>query len=413
MQNITKLICAKNKISYIIFDKEFKILDYNNTIENVADDTSNLTIGSDIRAVMFELVGIEENLMALLDGSAKENIIHFPMILKTNEYYDLDIETFISSKGEKLFVAYVIQKPKESLSYISMIKEINKKTLLYENQDKTSKEQHFDLINQKLLSFNVDMDGIITLVNNAFSYFFDLTADKIIGKHFSEFFKARDLNLNANSTVIFNAKNLKEEVISFHANIIPVAEDGIAHENIIICQDITYLKQIEKELEFAAGHDSLTGLPNRSKLLKRMDEIIEKSQKYSESFSICFIDLDKFKPVNDNYGHHAGDMLLKHIAKMLTDFVRKGDFVARIGGDEFIILFDSLHDDDYIQTMKNRLNELPKQHPLIYSQDDIIDFGFSLGLASYPEDAQDAQSLIKTADKAMYLAKRESSLTFS
>lgn len=410
MHNITKLVCEKNKISYIIFDKELKILDYNNTIVNVADDISSLKIGSDIREVMFELVGIEENLMALLDTNSKESIIHFPMILKAKEYYDLDIETFISSTSEKLFVAYIIQKPKESLSYISMIKEINKKTLLYETQDKKSKEQHFDLINQKLLSFNVDMDGIITSINSAFSYFFDLSNDKIIGKHFSVFFKARDLNLNANSTIIFNAINIKEEVISFHANIIPVTEDGIAHENIIICQDITYLKQIEQELEFAAGHDSLTGLPNRSQLLKKMDETIEKSRKNKESFSICFIDLDKFKPVNDNYGHHAGDMLLKHIAKILTDFVRKGDVVARIGGDEFIILFDSSHDNDYIHAMKRRLQELPPKHPLIYSQDDIINFGFSLGLASYPLDAQDAQSLIKTADKAMYIAKRERSL---
>jgi len=407
MQNITRLICAKNKISYIVFDKEFKILDYNNTIESIADDISSLSIGSDIRKVMYELVGIEENLLALLNNTAKENIIHFPMILKMDEYYDLDIETFISSKGEKLFIAYIIQKPKESLSYISMLKEINKKTLLYETQDKKSKEQHFDLINQKLLSFNVDMDGVITLINNAFTLFFDLSSKEIVGKHFSKFFKARDLNLNANSTVIFNAINTKGEVISFHANIIPVTENDIAHENIIICQDITYLKQIEKELEFAAGHDSLTGLPNRSRLLSKMDETIEKCEKERLSFSICFIDLDKFKPVNDNYGHHAGDMLLKHIAKVLSDFVRKGDMVARIGGDEFIILFDSLSDENYIKSMKTRLYELPPKHPLTYSQDDLIEFGFSIGLASYPQDAITSPELLKLADKAMYYSKRK------
>ncbi len=192
MQNITKLICAKNKISYIVFDKEFKIVDYNNTIENIVDDISSLEVGCDIRKAMYELVGIEENLLALLNNTAKENIIHFPMILKADEYYDLDVETFISSKGEKLFIAYIIQKPTESLSYISMLKEINKKTLLYETQNKKSKEQHFDLINQKLLSFNVDMDGVITLINNAFIFFFDLSSDEIIGKHFSEFFTARD-----------------------------------------------------------------------------------------------------------------------------------------------------------------------------------------------------------------------------
>ena len=407
MQNITKLICEKNKISYLVFNKEFKILDYNNTIENVADKRSKLSKGIDVRDVMWELVGLEESLEALYNNTSKETIIHFPMIMKRSEYYDLDIETFLSSKGEKLFIAYVIQKPKESLSYISMIKEINKKTLLYESQERDSKQQHFDLINQKLLSFNVDMDGVITLVNSAFSYFFDLSSEKILGKHFSQFFKARDLNLEANSTVIFNAINLKEEVISFHANIIPVTKEGISHENIIICQDITYLKQIEKELEFAAKHDSLTGLPNRSELLERIDTAIESSKLNNNSFSICFIDLDNFKSVNDNYGHHAGDMLLKHIAKVLSDFVRKVDTVARIGGDEFVILFNFSNEEVDIVAMHKRLQELPSKHPLIYSEDDIIDFGFSLGVANYPEDAENAQTLIKLADKAMYISKRD------
>ncbi len=137
-----------------------------------------------------------------------------------------------------------------------------------------------------------------------------------------------------------------------------------------------------------------------------MDETIEQCDKEKRHFTLCFIDLDKFKPVNDTYGHHAGDMLLKHIAKVLSDFVRKGDMVARIGGDEFVILFDSLSDDKYIESMKTRLNELPPQHPLIYSRDDIIEFSFSVGLASYPQDATTSPELLKLADKAMYLAKK-------
>ncbi|MEA2074075.1 MAG: sensor domain-containing diguanylate cyclase [Campylobacterota bacterium] len=408
MQNITKLVCAKNKISYVVFNRVFKILDFNNTIENIADDATHLKVGSDVRELMYELVGMEEELIALQEGNSQEGIIHFPMIHKEDEYYDLDIETFVSDEKEKLFIAYFIQKPKESLSHVSMIKEINKKALAFESKDKKSTEFHFDLINQHLLSFNVDLDGIITLANSAFSYFFDLGESEIVGKHFSHFFKARDLNLNANATIIFNAINLKEEIISFHANIIPVTKDGTIYENIVLCQDITYLKQIEQELEYAAGHDSLTGLPNRSKLLKKMDESMQLCKQNATTFTICFIDLDRFKPVNDNYGHHAGDMLLKHIAKVLSDFVRKGDMVARIGGDEFIILFDSLSDDKYIETMKTRLQELPPKHPLIYSQDDTIEFGFSLGLASYPQDATEAQELLKLADKAMYMSKRKS-----
>jgi diguanylate cyclase (GGDEF)-like protein len=100
-------------------------------------------------------------------------------------------------------------------------------------------------------------------------------------------------------------------------------------------------------------------------------------------------------------------MLLKHIATVLCNFVRKDDLVARIGGDEFIILFNTI-DADITPQMLQRLKELPKEHPLVYSQEDVIEFSFSLGLASYPQDAQDALSLVKKADKAMYTNKRDS-----
>jgi diguanylate cyclase (GGDEF)-like protein len=406
MNNIINLLCEKNKISYIIFDKEYKIIEFSETLENIADDKKQLGIGQDIREVLWETIGLEEELDALYNGG-KQNSLHFPMILKANEYYDLDIETFTEAPDEKRFIAYAIQKPKESLAYLTMVKEINKKTLIYEIEDKKSKQQHFDLINQKLLNFNVDMDGFITSVNNAFVLFFDKGDDEIIGKHFSAFFKARDFNLNANATIIFNAKNTKNEIISFHANIIPVTKDGVVCENTIICQDITYLKQIEKELKFAALHDSLTGLPNRSHLLKQIDSAIKTADKNQQGFSICFIDLNEFKDVNDTYGYHAGDMLLKHIAKVLSAFIREDDLVARIGGDEFIILFNTIYKEKDIEKMFQRLLELPSKHPLIYSEDDIIEFSYSLGIVNYPKDAKDTLSLLKHADKRMYYNKAE------
>ncbi|WP_428739022.1 diguanylate cyclase domain-containing protein [Sulfurimonas sp.] len=401
MPNITNLICTKNKISYVIFNKEFQILDFSETFKSIVDDLPKLTINTDIRDVLWEIIGLENNLDNLYNNLLKSNTLHFPMILKTNDYYDLDIETFVTDSGEKLFIAYAMQKPKESLAYLNMVKEINKKTLIYETENKTSGEQNFDLINQKLLSFNVDMDGLITSVNNTFLLFFDKDKSEIMGKHFSTFFKARDFNINANATIIFNAKNVKNEIISFHANIIPLAKNEIVYENIILCQDITYLKQIEKELKLAASHDSLTGLPNRSQLLEKIDSSIKTAKKTKQGFSICFIDLNSFKPINETYGYHAGDMLLKHIAKILSDFVREDDLVARVGGDEFIIIFNAINDKKDIKKMEKRLLNLVPKHPLIYSEEDIIEFSFSLGIASFPQDANDILSLIQQAKKVM------------
>ncbi|MDQ7066745.1 MAG: diguanylate cyclase [Sulfurimonas sp.] len=403
MDIIRQLVCKKNNISYITFDKNFKVREYNHTLKKLINAEGVLEVGSDIRHSMWEIVGLEEQLKNVLQSES--DTLNFPMIMKNKEYYDLDIESFFNEKKEKLFIAYLIQKPQESLSYINMIKKINKHTLVYESENKKVKEQHFDLINQRLLSFNVDLNGIITSINPAFSHFFDTQDTQILGKHFSHYFKSRDLDLKSTS-IIFNAINTQDEIISFHADIIPVSENGTIYENIIICQDISYLKRIEKELKFAAGHDALTGLANRSKLLKKMDDVIQKAKETKTNFSLCFIDLNKFKPVNDNYGHHAGDMLLKHIAKVLCDFVRKGDMVARIGGDEFIILYDTLTDEEYLSSIKERIQKLPELHPFIYTKEDIIEFGFSLGIASYPDDARTAQELLKVADKKMYLHKR-------
>ena len=407
IETITKLVCIKNRVSYIVFDREYKIVEFNDLIQSIVDDPSKLAVFSDIRDVMWEFIGLQERMSELFENtSEQDNVIHFPMLLKNSNYYDLDIETFTSDEGGKLFIAYVIQKPKESLSYINMIQEINKRTLVYENSDKKNCEQHFELINQRLLSFNVDMDGYITLINDAFSYFFDVSKNEILGQHFSSFFKARDLNLNGNKSIIFNAINQMNEVISFHANIIPMGEGSDVYENIIICQDITYLKQIEKELEHASVHDSLTGLPNRSQLLKKIDEAVLKSEENDSLFALCFIDLDKFKPINDNYGHHAGDMLLKHVAKLLLYVVRKNDTVARIGGDEFVILFEDIKSKKIIQTKIDKIRKVVTTMPLSYTTNDLISFGLSLGVSYYPEDTRDIQELFKIADKAMYRDKK-------
>lgn len=407
MNIITKLICEKNKISYIIFDKSLQIIEFSDSIEHIIDNASKLKKFSDIRDIMWEIVGIEEELDTLFNNEINEkNLIHFPMLLKKTNYYDLDIETFISDNNEKLFIAYIIQKPKESLRYINMIQEINKRTLVYENNEKKNHAHHYELINKRLLSFNVDMDGYITLVNDAFAFFFDISEDEILGKHFSTFFKARDLNLNENSSIIFNAINSMDEVISFHANVIPKTVSGKVYENIIICQDITYLKQIEKELKHASSHDSLTGLANRSKLLKKIDDAIQDSKTNNKQFAICFIDLNKFKPINDNYGHHAGDMLLKHLAKILLDVIRKSDLVARIGGDEFVILFHDIEDKEFIFKKIEKIKKLSIEKPLIYTEEDIIHFSFSFGLSYYPKDADNTQELLKVADKAMYKNKQ-------
>jgi len=402
-KDILRLICEKSGILYILFSKNFKILDFDKNINEVANNTEHLTIGSDIRESFWEFIGIEDPILNLLNND--ENSFELNMIFKNELYYNLEIKSILSSDSNDIFIAFITKKANFSTQYLKTIQELNKKTLLLE----TNKEQEnhlYELINQNILSFHVDMDGIITEVNSVCTYFFANDESNIIGHHFSKFFHSRETILEYNQSKLFNATNASGESIFFHADIIPVQYDGVITKNIIMCQDITHLKKIEQELEYAANHDSLTGLANRSNLLKKIDIAIKTSTENDTSFSICFIDLDKFKPINDNYGHHAGDMLLKHISSLLRNFVRECDTVSRIGGDEFIILFTDLENQEYLKFAIQRINELAKQKPLIYNEDDIIEFSFSLGTSSFPEHGKDAKTLLDYADKEMYKIKK-------
>ena len=404
--DILTLVCEKNGISYITFSKNFKILDFSQNALLLADDKKAMYIGNDLQTAFWEFIGIEKNILKLLHKSEKS--FQVPMICKNSSYYDMEIELYKNEKHEDIFIAYMVKKSESSLRYLQTIQDINKKTLhLQTNDTKEIKKNYYDLINKQLITFQVDMQGLITEANQVCLRFLGKESSQIVGSHFSNFFQTRDSTLKNSEEKIFNAINSLGQEIFFHADIIPVKKNNVIYENIIICQDVTYLKHIEKELEYAASHDSLTGLANRTLLLKKIDEAIEQSKEEQSMFGLCFIDLDKFKPINDTYGHHAGDMLLKHVASILEKFVRDFDTVARIGGDEFVILFKHIEDIEYINRVIQRIKQLPQKNPLLYSEYDTISFGFSLGLSIYPDDAENAIALLDFADKAMYKIKKE------
>ena len=399
---ITKLLTEKNNMSYVIFNQEFKIIDYNDGFTYIADDSSNIAADVDVRDVMWEFVGIEDQMLSLLDKTEKKNnSIHLPMIVKNSNYYDLDIDVFNIEETKKAFIAYITKKSEYSISYIRMIQEINKKTLIFNiNQSNVvEKENYYNLINKKFLSFNVDLDGIITRTNEIFSYFFDLETEKIVGNHFTNFFKTREFSISGEKSLVLNAVDNMGKDTSFNADIIPLEKNAQVYENLIICQDRTYLRHLDKNLEYASGFDSLTGLPNRSPLLKQIDKSIIQNETNQKYFAVCFIDIQNFSTVNEEYGYHAGDMLLKHTANILSDFVRKEDMVSRIGGDEFVILIDNLDTKESINATIQRIQKLPTNNKLRYSEEDIIEFNFILGLSFYPENSIDSTELIEIAKR--------------
>lgn len=169
--------------------------------------------------------------------------------------------------------------------------------------------------------------------------------------------------------------------------------------------DITERKEMEKRLVHIAHHDPLTGLPNRSLFLDRLNQTIARAQRFNNMVGVMFLDLDGFKPVNDTYGHKVGDLLLQQVASRLLHTVRKLDSVARMGGDEFLVILADLKDEEAASSIADRvIEELNKKYVIRRNE---IRISASIGIALYPNDTQNAENLVKFADTAMYHAKQE------
>ena len=160
-----------------------------------------------------------------------------------------------------------------------------------------------------------------------------------------------------------------------------------------------------KKFEHQAYHDKLTGLSNRKHFTEEFEKLKEDADINKNIIGIIFIDIDKFKEVNDSYGHNIGDLVLENIASRMENSLKEKDLKARIGGDEFVIALADLSSKEKIMMVAKRLiRELKK--PLIIKEEE-IPISISAGVSFYPDDSKELETLIKDADTAMYKAKRK------
>jgi diguanylate cyclase (GGDEF)-like protein len=170
------------------------------------------------------------------------------------------------------------------------------------------------------------------------------------------------------------------------------------------------LQQQKNDLDFIAYHDPLTDLPNRILFLDRLNQAINQAQRNNEKIALLFIDLDRFKEINDSFGHNSGDEVLIVCAERLQNCIRKIDTVARLGGDEFTILLDALKSNNVIINIVEKIiNHLSAP---IYLGDDVFHVTASIGISLFPNDGQNAEQLLKNADAAMYKAKDDGKNTY-
>jgi diguanylate cyclase (GGDEF)-like protein len=181
----------------------------------------------------------------------------------------------------------------------------------------------------------------------------------------------------------------------------PMANGGA----VVIFEDVTVREQAEARARFLATHDELTRLPNRATLSQAIDDAVKLGRRYDQKFAVMFVDLDRFKIINDTLGHLAGDYLLAEIADRLKRCVRESDVVARVGGDEFVILLRAVSDSQHISLVARKVLAAILKPLIIHGQECRVTA--SIDISRFPSDAKDEESLIKNADAAMYAAKED------
>lgn len=273
----------------------------------------------------------------------------------------------------------------------------------------------------------LDNEGIIINCNQATENLFKCQLKEIINKPLSDFCTSKEcgeqfLNMIFNNKV---ARNVEIDLVDSVGNTIntmvssSVAEsrlDGLVGL-VLNIHDITMLKKMREELykrkekykelskhyNRLANYDELTGIPNRRLFFNKLELAVKNYKKSGKKFALVFIDLDGFKAINDSYGHDIGDSLLVEVSNKFVALIRKQDIIARVGGDEFVIIFSDLQKDlemdNILQRMKERFLE-----PIIINNI-ICHIGISLGISKCPEDSITTDELIKIADKRMYKHK--------
>ncbi|NIP15694.1 MAG: EAL domain-containing protein [Pseudomonadales bacterium] len=302
---------------------------------------------------------------------------------------------------------------------------------LMEEKLKESEELHRYIVNSSPdLVYMLDRNGCFTFLNDRVESLLGFAREQLIGKHYTELVDDDHLELARN---VFNERRTGERAVTnaemrlksrharrgarfFHAHAIwtELTAMGVysdpkerTRENFVgtygIARDISDRKEAQEVISFQAYHDLLTHLPNRALLKDRLSLAIKQARRSKRKLAVMFLDLDRFKIVNDTLGHSMGDRLLKAVANRLESCLRRGDTLSRFGGDEFTLLLPEVRTrDDVVVIATKILDRLGG--PFVIDGHELF-VGASIGIAIYPEAGETEEALIQNADIAMYHVK--------
>ncbi|MBM4446908.1 MAG: PAS domain S-box protein [Chloroflexi bacterium] len=271
--------------------------------------------------------------------------------------------------------------------------------------------------------YEVDLAGNFTFANDAACRQFGYSREELIGMNYRVYVPKEDVKsvYKAWNKVYRTGKSLKSYLFA------TIRKDGTQMflENSVsplrnkkgkivgfrsVSRDVTERKQLAQKLADMATHDSLTGLPNRTLLSDRLTMGLALSRRSGNRLAVLMLDLDRFKAINDAMGHSVGDQLLKAVAEQLTGIMRKSDTIARIGGDEFVLVLPQISQANHVTKLAQRILDVFRQ-PFVFDGHR-LDITTSIGIAIYPEDGKEIESLLKNADAAMYWAKEQGRDTY-
>ncbi|MEK6806836.1 MAG: EAL domain-containing protein [Pseudomonadota bacterium] len=287
-------------------------------------------------------------------------------------------------------------------------------------QWRATEERHRQMV-ESVSDYGIFMlgpDGTVRTWNHGASRIFGHQSEQAIGQNHSVFYTADDLASGmpeyALKTAVASGRyesegwHLRQNGKNFWANIVvtPMHDDaGQLSGFTKVVRDLTERKRAEDLVQHVAHHDALTDLPNRHLLLDRMGMAIKQAQRTQKSVGVLMVDLDHFKRINDSLGHNRGDQLLLKVAERLNAAVRSTDTVARVGGDEFVIVLPDI--DGREAARKVAANIIESLSAVIHVATHDLHVTPSLGICLYPDDGADSGTLLKNADTAMYHAKSQ------
>ncbi len=414
----------------ITIDAESRMLFANGAVERVFGYTAEELIGQNLTLLMPASMRHSHNTsLERYSKTGQKNIpwngVELPGLHKTGRIIPVDVSFGESTATDKPIYTGIIRD-------ISVRKQ-TEEALAVQTQELMQSKGLLEKQSRILQSILDSMgDGVIVADEDGKLLFINPAAEKIIGldaietapnelvEQFCTYLPAiltpgvkndiplvraiRGEEFDAADVLMRHAKGPKAAWLSVTGR--PLKDsNGVSRGGVVVFHDSTEQKQTEQRLSYLANYDTLTNLPNRILFFDRLGQSLTRAKWQGRLVTVLFLDLDRFKGVNDTLGHAVGDLLLKTVAERLLNCVRAGDTVARLGGDEFaVILVDIAQEDDVLRIVKKIQDTLPvpfkiKGHEVFITP--------SIGISIFPNDGDDPETLLKNADTAMYRAKEQ------